>query len=191
MKHFHLPIRSLLVAAIATSFARSILPQVPPYKDPAPPIDQRVADLVSRMTLEEKVSQMQNAAAAIERLGIPDTNGGTKLCTELHVRASRLSFPQAIGLAATFNENLIRQVADVTSTEASAKHHEYVRKGERGRYKGLTFWTPNINIFRDPRWGPVRKRGAKIRFSAGLLGFGVCERTSGKRSEISQNGIRP
>ena len=170
MKHFHLPIRSLLVAAIAASFAGSILPQVPPYKDPAKPIDQRVADLVSRMTLEEKVSQMQNAAAAIERLGIPEYEWWNEALHGVARSGIATVFPQAIGLAATFNENLIRQVADVTSTEARAKHHEYVRKGERGRYKGLTFWTPNINIFRDPRWGRGQETWGEDPFLAGLLG---------------------
>ena len=125
----------------------------PLYKNPSQPIDKRVADLISRMTLEEKISQMMNAAAAIERLGIPEYDWWNEGLHGVARAGYATVFPQAIGLAATWDEDLIRRVADVTSTEARAKHHEFARKNERGRYKGLTFWSPNINIFRDPRWG--------------------------------------
>jgi beta-glucosidase len=127
--------------------------QLPPYKDTSLPIEKRVDDLVSRMTLEEKVSQMVNAAAPIERLGIPAYDWWNEGLHGVARAGYATVFPQAIGLAATWNEELVRRVADVTSTEARAKHHEFARQGERGRYKGLTFWSPNINIFRDPRWG--------------------------------------
>src|SRR5499426_2534420 len=125
----------------------------PPYKNPSLPIEKRVDDLVSRMTLEEKVSQMMNGAAAIDRLGIPGYDWWNEALHGVARAGYATVFPQAIGLAATWNDELIRRVADVTSTEARAKHHEFARQGERGRYKGLTFWSPNINIFRDPRWG--------------------------------------
>jgi beta-glucosidase len=123
------------------------------YKDPSLPIEKRVDDLVARMTLEEKVSQMMNAAAPIERLGVPAYEWWNEALHGVARAGIATVFPQAIGLAATWNDELVRQVADVTSTEARAKHHEFVRLGDRGRYKGLTFWSPNINIFRDPRWG--------------------------------------
>jgi beta-glucosidase len=136
-----------------TSGQNPLAPARGTYTDPSLPIDKRVDDLVSRMTLEEKVSQMMNAAPPIERLGIPEYEWWNE-CLHGVARAGYATvFPQAIGLAATWNEDLMYQVADVTSTEARAKHHDFVRRGERGRYKGLTFWTPNINIFRDPRWG--------------------------------------
>ena len=123
------------------------------YKQPDEPIKRRVEDLVSRMTLEEKISQMQYNAPAIERLGIPEYNWWNE-CLHGVARAGIATvFPQAIGLAATWNINLMYEVASVTATEARAKHHEFVRKGHRGIYQGLTFWSPNINIFRDPRWG--------------------------------------
>jgi beta-glucosidase len=125
----------------------------PPYKDTSLPIEKRVDDLVSRMTLEEKVSQMMNAAAPIERLGIPAYDWWNEALHGVARAGYATVFPQAIGLAATWNEDLIRSVADVVSTEARAKHHEFARQNDRGRYKGLTFWSPNINIFRDPRWG--------------------------------------
>lgn len=126
---------------------------LPPYKDPSLPIEKRVDDLVSRMTLEEKVSQMMNAAAAVERLGIPEYDWWNEALHGVARAGYATVFPQAIGLAATWNDELIHRVADIASTEARAKHHEFARHGERGRYKGLTFWSPNINIFRDPRWG--------------------------------------
>jgi beta-glucosidase len=105
------------------------------------------------MTLEEKVSQMMNAAPAIERLGIPEYEWWNESLHGVARAGFATVFPQAIGLAATWNTSLMAQVADVISTEARAKHHEFVRRNERGRYQGLTFWSPNINIFRDPRWG--------------------------------------
>src|SRR5919108_2970068 len=125
----------------------------PPYKNPFLPVEKRVDDLVSRMTLEEKVSQMMNAAPAIERLGIPAYDWWNEALHGVARAGYATVFPQAIGLAATWDTDLMRQVADVISTEARAKHHEAARNNQRGRYFGLTFWSPNINIFRDPRWG--------------------------------------
>ena len=126
---------------------------VPPYQNPTLGIEERVADLVSQMTLEEKVSQLVNDAPAIERLDVPEYNWWNEA---LHgvARAGRATvFPQAIGLAATWDTDLMFRVATAISDEARAKHHEFVRRGKRGIYQGLTFWSPNINIFRDPRWG--------------------------------------
>jgi len=125
----------------------------PPYKDPSLPIEKRVDDLVARMTLEEKVSQMMNGASAIKRLDIPEYEWWNEALHGVARAGYATVFPQAIGLAATWNTDLMHQVADVISTEARAKHHEFVRSNQRARYQGLTFWSPNINIFRDPRWG--------------------------------------
>jgi len=105
------------------------------------------------MTLAEKISQMMNAAPAIDRLDIPEYEWWNEGLHGVARAGYATVFPQAIGLAATWDTNLMAQVADVISTEARAKHNEFVRHNERGRYKGLTFWSPNINIFRDPRWG--------------------------------------
>jgi beta-glucosidase len=124
-----------------------------PYKDPSLPIEKRVKDLVSRMTLEEKVSQMMNGAAPIRRLDIPEYEWWNEALHGVARAGYATVFPQAIGLAATWDTDLMHQVANVISTEARAKHNEFVRHNDRGRYKGLTFWSPNINIFRDPRWG--------------------------------------
>ena len=126
---------------------------VPPYKDPSLPIEKRVDDLVSRMTLEEKISQMMNAAPPIERLDIPEYDWWNEALHGVARAGYATVFPQAIGLAATWDTNLMSQIADVISTEARAKHNEFVRHNQHARYEGLTFWSPNINIFRDPRWG--------------------------------------
>ncbi|HWT02494.1 MAG TPA: glycoside hydrolase family 3 C-terminal domain-containing protein [Pyrinomonadaceae bacterium] len=144
----------LLLLLICQSLA---LPQsraeLPPYKNPALPIERRVEDLVSRMTLEEKIAQMMNKAPAVERLGIPAYDWWNEALHGVARAGVATVFPQAVGLAATWNPELIHRVADVISTEARAKYNDFARRGERGRYKGLTFWSPNINIFRDPRWG--------------------------------------
>jgi len=124
-----------------------------PYKDPSIPIERRVNDLISRMTLEEKVGQMMNDAPAIDRLGIPAYEWWNEGLHGVARAGYATVFPQAIGLAATWDTGLMSRVADVISTEARAKNNEFVRNNDRGRYKGLTFWSPNINIFRDPRWG--------------------------------------
>ena len=125
----------------------------PAYKNPSLPIEKRVDDLVSRMTLEEKVSQMMNAAPAIKRLDIPQYEWWNEGLHGVARAGYATVFPQAIGLAATWDTDLMFQVADVISTEARAKHHEFLRQNQHARYQGLTFWSPNINIFRDPRWG--------------------------------------
>lgn len=140
------------------------------FKDPSLPVDQRVNDLVGRMTLEEKIGQMQNAAAGIPRLGVPEYEWWNEALHGVARAGIATVFPQAIGMAATFDDKMVWQVADATSTEARAKHHEFVRRGERGRYKGLTFWTPNINIFRDPRWGRGQETWGEDPYLTGKLG---------------------
>ncbi|HJP90428.1 MAG TPA: glycoside hydrolase family 3 C-terminal domain-containing protein [Pyrinomonadaceae bacterium] len=125
----------------------------PKYLNPSLPLDQRVDDLISRMTLEEKVSQMMNAAPAIPRLGIPEYDWWNEALHGVAISGIATVFPQAIGLGATFDPQLMSRVATVISTEARAKYHEAQRRGNRNRFYGLTFWSPNINIFRDPRWG--------------------------------------
>ncbi len=124
----------------------------PRYLNTSLPLDQRVDDLVSRMTLEEKVSQMMNAAPAIPRLGIPEYDWWNEALHGVAFGTATV-FPQAIGLGATFDPQLINRVSTVISEEARAKYHEAQRRGNRSRFNGLTFWSPNINIFRDPRWG--------------------------------------
>jgi len=135
---------------VSTESERS---KLPPYLNPGLPVEERVDDIVARLTLPEKVSQMVHPASAIERLGVPEYNWWNECLHGVGRAGIATVFPQAIGLAATWNLDLMAQVAEAISDEARAKHHEAVRKGERNIYQGLTFWTPNINIFRDPRWG--------------------------------------
>src|SRR5205814_8776520 len=146
---------------------------VPPYKDPSLPVERRVDDLLSRMTLEEKVSQMMNDAAPVERLGIPKYDWWNEALHGVARAGTATVFPQAIGLAATFDPRLMHEVATAISDEARAKHHEFARRGLRGRYQGLTFWSPNINIFRDPRWGRGQETFGEDPFLTSELGVAM------------------
>ena len=128
--------------------------QTPPlYKNADAPLAQRVDDLLSRLTTPEKVSQMMNESPAIERLGIPAYNWWSE-CLHGVARAGRATvFPEPIGLAATWDPGLIFRMATAISDEARAKYNEFQRRGKRSMYQGLTFWSPNLNLVRDPRWG--------------------------------------
>src|SRR5580658_8722714 len=124
-----------------------------PFMNPGLPVGQRVNDLVSRMTLQEKIGQMMNAAPAIPRLGIPEYNWWNE-CLHGVARAGVATvFPQAIGLGAAWDEDMQFRMATAISDEARAKHHDFARQDKHDIYEGLTFFSPNINIFRDPRWG--------------------------------------
>lgn len=140
------------------------------YLDPGLSVEVRISDLLSRMTPEEKAAQLLYNSPAIERLGIPEYNWWNE-CLHGVARAGRATvFPQAIGLAATFDEELIYRVGDAISTEARAKYNEAIRKDNRVQYTGLTFWTPNINIFRDPRWGRGQETYGEDPFLTGRMG---------------------
>lgn len=123
------------------------------FQDATRDVEDRVGDLIGRLTLLEKCSQLRYDAPAIQRLGIPAYNWWNEALHGVARNGRGTVFPQAIGMAATWNVDLAREVASAISDEARAKHHEAVRQGSRQQYQGLTFWTPNINIFRDPRWG--------------------------------------
>ncbi|OHB57477.1 MAG: glucan 1,4-alpha-glucosidase [Planctomycetes bacterium RBG_13_44_8b] len=140
-----------------------------PFLNPELSIEQRVDDLVGRMTLDEKIGQMVNEAPAIERLGIPEYDWWNE-CLHGVARAGLATvFPQAIGLGATWDEDLMFRISSAISDEARAKHHDFVRKGKRFIYQGLTFWSPNINIFRDPRWGRGQETYGEDPFLTGRL----------------------
>ncbi len=142
----------------------------PIYLDTDRPVDERAVDLVARMTLEEKVSQLLHDSKAIERLKVPAYNWWNE-CLHGVARAGRATvFPQAIGLAATFDEDLLFRVASCIADEARAKHHAAVRLEDRRRYGGLTFWTPNVNVFRDPRWGRGQETYGEDPFLTARLG---------------------
>jgi beta-glucosidase len=127
--------------------------RAPLNQDPKTSFEQRAADLVSRMTLEEKVAQLQNDAPAIPRLGVPAYEWWNEALHGVARAGPATVFPQAIGLAATFDPKLMAEEAVAISDEARAKHAAALLRNQHGRYQGLTFWSPNINIFRDPRWG--------------------------------------
>ncbi len=114
---------------------------------------KRAEALVAQMTLEEKASQLKFDAPAIERLGIPEYNWWNEALHGVARAGTATMFPQAIGMAASFDEDLLFAVADCISTEGRAKYNMQSKRGDRDIYKGLTFWSPNVNIFRDPRWG--------------------------------------
>ena len=140
----------LLIAALA---APSLAQDVPAYKNPDLSFEKRAEDLLSRMTLEEKVSQLMNDSGAIDRLGIPAYNWWNE-CLHGIGRSGRATvFPETIGMAATWDTDFLVRAASAIADEARAKYNEFIRRGKRNIYQGLTFWTPNINLVRDPRWG--------------------------------------
>ena len=159
----------LLTVLLLSAIAGRGYSQQPAYRDTSLPFEQRAADLVSRMTLEEKVSQMKDVAPAIERLGVPAYNWWNEALHGVARSGLATVFPQAIGFAATWDDSLVFRMASVISDEARAKHHEYVRNGSFGRYQGLTFWSPNINLFRDPRWGRGQETYGEDPFLTGRL----------------------
>ncbi len=150
--------------------AAPALAEQPTYLDLNKPFKERAADLVAKMTLEEKVAQLQNDAPAIPRLGVPKYEWWNEALHGVARAGSATVFPQAIGLAATFDPKLMREIATVISDEGRAKHHEFASRNQRHRYQGLTFWSPNINIFRDPRWGRGQETYGEDPYLTALMG---------------------
>jgi beta-glucosidase len=146
--------------------------QAPPlWKNPAQPLELRVRDLVGRMTLEEKAQQVCNVAPAIPRLGLPAYNYWNECLHGVGRNGIATVFPQAIGMAASFDPILLHTVADAIATEARAKNREYTEahNGDSDNYTGLSFWSPNINIFRDPRWGRGQETYGEDPFLTGKM----------------------
>ena len=160
------------------------LPETPVFTDLELPLAQRVADLVDRMTVDELAEQMRTQAVPIERLGVPAYNWWSEGGHGVARAGLATVFPQVIGLAATWNTELVRRAADVISTEARAKHHEAVRNGGSGLYTGLTFFSPNINIFRDPRWGRGQETYGEDPCLTSSPRGELHPRHAGRRSEI-------
>lgn len=169
----HLLVYTALVVFSAWLLAPGLFAQNPPeypFQNPELSTEARVDDLVGRLTLEEKIGQMMNAAPAIPRLGIPEYNWWNE-CLHGVARAGLATvFPQAIGLGATWDEDLIFRMTTAISDEARAKHHRFASEGKRYIYQGLTFWSPNINIFRDPRWGRGQETYGEDPYLTGRLG---------------------
>jgi beta-glucosidase len=162
---------ALACGLMATAFAQEKVEQPSPmYMDPSLPIEKRVADLVSRMTLEEKVRQMQHTAPAIPRLGVPSYDWWSEALHGVARSGYATVFPQAIGMAATWDFDLIHLEGETIATEARAKYNQAQREGNHRIYYGLDFWSPNINIFRDPRWGRGQETYGEDPFLTGKLG---------------------
>ena len=143
------------------------------------PPEQRLDDLLGRLSLEEKAAQLLHAAPAIPRLGIPSYNWWNEGLHGVARAGLATVFPQAIGLAAMWSASRLQQVATVVADEARAKHHEYLRQDDRGMYKGLTIWAPNINIFRDPRWGRGHETYGECPYLTARLGVAFCRGLQG------------
>ena len=141
---------------------------------------KQARELVSKMTIEEKCSQMLHHAEAIDRLGIPKYCWWNEALHGVARAGDSTMFPQAIGLGATFDEDLVRRAADVTSTEGRAKYNEFTKHGDRDIYKGLTYWAPNVNIFRDPRWGRGHETYGEDPYLTGQLGMAFVEGLQGE-----------
>ena len=149
-----------------------------PFQNPNLSFEERSGDLLSRLTLEEKIGMLNYESKAVERLGIPEYNWWNE-CLHGVARAGIATvYPQAIGLASTWDKDLMKRVALSISDEGRAKYHNFLKNNKRGIYQGITFWTPNINIFRDPRWG------------RGMETYGECPHLTGEMAVQFINGIQ-
>jgi beta-glucosidase len=141
------------------------------FQDSSLPVPDRVADLISKMTLDEKVSQMLNESPAIDRLGVPAYNWWNECLHGVARTKFKVTvYPQAIAMAATFDKASIHQMADYTAEEGRAINNESIKNGDHSIYTGITYWTPNINIFRDPRWGRGQETYGEDPFLTGSMG---------------------
>ena len=161
-------VASLLAFTIGTAVSAQV--QQAPYMNPTLSPEARAHDLVSRMTLDEKALQSINTAPAIPRLGVPAYDYWNEGLHGVARSGYATLFPQAIGMAATWDAPLLESIGTVVSTEARAKYNEAVRHGIHSIYFGLTIWSPNINIFRDPRWGRGQETYGEDPFLTGELG---------------------
>jgi len=165
--------RSTLVAVLACACFAPITraQQQPAYLDTKLSPQERAHDLVGRMTLEEKAAQLEDWATAIPRLGVPDYQTWNESLHGVARAGYATVFPQAIGMAATWDTNMVHSMGNVISTEARAKYNQAQREGNHRIFYGLTFWSPNINIFRDPRWGRGQETYGEDPFLTGRLGI--------------------
>tara|TARA_R110001592_G_scaffold69514_1_gene213363 strand:+ start:1755 stop:3962 length:2208 start_codon:yes stop_codon:yes gene_type:complete len=169
MKIYLIPLIAILVVFCINGQSQPSLTNK--YSDVSLDFETRATDLVKQMTLDEKISQLGNSSPAITRLGILEYNWWNECLHGVARSGIATVFPQAIGMAATFDSNMINQVANVISDEARAKHQESLRKKDYGMYTGLTFWSPNINIFRDPRWGRGQETYGEDPYLTGQMGI--------------------
>ena len=163
--------RIALPVILLAAFSAARAEETPPFRDPGLPVGRRVEDLLGRLTLDEKIGQTMMASPDIPRLGIPKYDWWNEALHGVARNGVATVFPQAIGLAATWNPALHGQIAEAISTEARAKNNETLAQsgGDTKRYQGLTIWSPNINIFRDPRWGRGQETYGEDPFLTGRL----------------------
>ena len=150
-----------------------------PFMDPTKPREERIDDLICRLTLEEKVAMMQNGSKGVERLGIPDYNWWNEALHGVARAGLATVYPQAIGLAATFDPEEQYKTFTFVSDEARAKYHQSLRDGNNRQYYGLSFWTPNINIFRDPRWGRGQETYGEDPYLTSVMGLATVKGLQG------------
>ncbi len=167
-----MPLRRWLFISLMTlaAFIASASAQDPAYLNTNLSPQERAHDLVGRMTLDEKAAQLEDWATAIPRLGIPDYQTWNESLHGVARAGYATVFPQAIGMAATWDPRMVRSMGNVISSEARAKYNQAQREGNHRIFYGLTFWSPNINIFRDPRWGRGQETYGEDPFLTGRLG---------------------
>jgi beta-glucosidase len=176
-----MPSRRWLPFAFFTVIVCAAAPaQQAPYLDTKLPPAERAHDLVGRMTLDEKVAQLEDWATAIPRLGIPDYQTWNEALHGVARAGYATVFPQAIGMAATWDPAIVHAMGNVISTEARAKYNEAQRQGNHRIFYGLTFWSPNINIFRDPRWGRGQETYGEDPFLTSRLGVAFVHGVQGE-----------
>ncbi len=159
------------------------------YMNPALPLEQRVDDLIGRMTLEEKVAQMRDHATAIPRLGVPKYDWWNEGLHGVAFAGYATNFPQVIGMAATWDTDLVHSMGETVSTEARAKYNEAMRHDQHEMFFGLTFWAPNINIFRDPRWGRGQETYGEDPFLTSRMGVAFVSGMQGNDPQVFPGGL--
>ena len=182
--------RMLFTLALLTAIGTTAQAQmeVLPYQDPSLPAAQRADDLLSRLTLEEKVSLMMNGSPAIKRLGLPQFEWWSEALHGIGRNGFATVFPITTAMAASWNDALVYQCFSAIGDEGRAKGNEARRRGNVGRYQGLSFWTPNINIFRDPRWGRGQETYGEDPFLTGRMGIAVVHGLQGTGPLSSPDG---
>ncbi|MEN6505464.1 MAG: glycoside hydrolase family 3 C-terminal domain-containing protein [Planctomycetaceae bacterium] len=166
-------------------------PAKPAYLNASLPMPQRVADLIGRMTIQEKCTQMLFDAPAVERLGIPAYNWWNECLHGVGRSGIATVFPQAIGMAASWNVDLMQKVASAIADEGRAKYHHYLRRNDADIYKGLTFWTPNVNIFRDGRWGRGQETYGEDPYLTGRMGVAFVKGLQGDHPKYLKSVATP
>lgn len=182
---FHRIILLPFLAATALTFAAAPekQPELLPFRNPALSAEERAADLCSRLTLEEKASLMMNTSPAIPRLDIPSFDWWSEALHGVGRNGLATVFPSCIGMAASFDDDLIEEVFTAVSDEARAKNTLARKNGNAGKYRGLSFWTPNINVFRDPRWGRGQETYGEDPYMNGRMGLRVVRGLQGDGSD--------